>query len=366
MNTTLLLMLAVPMILAGGMFYLNREYFAREFRAGALTLVLPGLMLPGFLIVITAFALAHGSAVSDTEIWSGVVTGKDRVHDRYTHTYSCNCTTDAKGNSSCQTCSEEHYTVKWFCRSSVGQFTIDEKDSTRTSVYDSPNPARYTSIVIGEPAARTNTYTNYIQAVPDTLFKPVDTNLKAKFKGLIPKYPDQIYDVYRIDRFVTVGFNFTDAALWNQGISNMLRTLGPSKQANIIVVVAKTADPMYMYALRDAWEGANKNDVVLILGSEDGQKIEWADVISWTKNELFKVELRDAALALGVIQREQVLSLLQMQISKNFERRHMSEFEYLSNEITPPDWFIIMLLVVLCAGYGGGALYLKRNSGRRY
>ena len=130
----------------------------------------------------------------------------------------------------------------------------------------------------------------------------------------------------------------------------------------MIVVVAKTNDPNYMYAIRDAWEGANKNDIVLLIGSEDGQKIEWVDVISWTKNELFKIELRDSVSDLGIIDRSKIMPLVEAQIAKNFDRRHMAEFEYLSNEIDPPAWLMILLAIVLCAGYAGGALYLIRNT----
>jgi hypothetical protein len=227
-------------------------------------------------------------------------------------------------------------------------------------VYDKPDPARYTSINVGDPVSKQNTYTNYVQAVPESLFTAGDSATRAKYVKMTPAYPDKIYDIYKIDRFVQVGFAFTDVAAWNLDISNMLRELGPRKQVNAIVVVAKTNDPNYMYAIRDAWEGANKNDIVLLIGSEDGQKIAWVDVISWTKRELFKVQLRDDVLALGTIDRTKIMPIVQRQIETNFERRRMREFEYLSSEIDPPTWLLVLVGVVLVVGYGGGALYLNR------
>jgi hypothetical protein len=357
-------MFALPVMLSGLVFYFNRTTFERIAGGSAKSLfMLPAMMVPGILLITLVFFISSAAAVHDTEIWSGAITGKTRVHDSYVRTYSCNCTTDGKGNQSCSTCYEDHYTVKWSCASTIGDFDIDSADSTSRSVYNRPNPPRYDAVIVGAPASRQMSYVNYVQAVPDTLFKPTSTALKEQFKNMIPSYPDQVYDIYHVDRFVQVGFSFTDAALWNQDISNMLRTLGPKKQVNVIVVVAKTNDPNYMYALRDAWEGVNKNDVVLIIGSEDGQKIEWTDVVSWTRNELFKVELRDSVLALGTIERTAVMSLLEAQIAKNFERRHMAEFQYLSNEIDPPAWLISALVVLLFAGYGGGWYYLNQRSG---
>ncbi len=370
MNTTLLLMLGLPIIGAGLLFYFAREQLASAYGTMTSLIALPVFFIPGALLVAIVFAASHGTATSDIEVWSGVITAKERKHDSYQRSYDCNCTTttvgsgkDARTVTTCQTCYEDHYTVKWTCDSTIGQYTIADEDSTSSSVYRMPDPPRWKEIKPGDPASRTHQYTNYVQAVPESLFKPSAANLKAKFAKMTPAYPDQIYDLYKIDRFVQVGFNYTDAAQWNLDISNMLRELGPKKQVNVIVVVAKTSDQSYMYALRDAWEGANKNDVVVVLGSEDGVKIEWADVISWTKKEIFKIELRDGLTELGVIDRTKIMPMIEAQIVKNFERRRMREFQYLSSEIDPPTWALWVLGVCLIIGYGLCALVLTGKLG---
>lgn len=371
MNTTLLMMLALPIFGSGILFYFMREQLAREFGPVLSLLAILVGFLPGAFIVALSFWAAHGYATGDTEIWSGAITGKTRDHGTYERPYDCNCrsitTCSFSGKNQscstaqqCDTCYETHYTVKWNCQSTIGTFDIDSKDSTYRSVYESPNPQRWLSIATGDPVSKKMPYTNYVQAVPDSLFKPSSESLKAQFAKMIPMYPDNVFDIYHVNRFVQVGFSFTDSAAWNQDINNMLRTLGPVKQVNVIVLVAKTNDPNYMYAVRDAWEGANKNDVVVLMGSEDGQKIEWVDVISWTKSEIFKVELRDSIRELGVIDRAKIMPMIEAQISKNFVRRRMREFEYLSTEIDPPTWLLVSIFVVLCVGYAGGALVSSR------
>jgi hypothetical protein len=328
----------------------------------------------GVLISAGAFYGSSAAATADTEIWNGQVTGKDREHGTYEQPYSCNCRTVTTGSGNnqtsttvCDTCYETHYTVKWTCNSTIGGFTIDSKDSTSSSVYRSADPSFYVQAQPGDPAAKTHTYTNYVQAVPESLFKPSPAALKAKFAGLVPAYPDQIFNFYNINRFLTPGYSTPDAAAWNRDISLMLRELGPKKQVNLIVVVAKTADMDYEYALRDAWEGVNKNDVVVLIGSAAWPKIDYVRVLSWTKKEIFKIELRDSIQALNTIQREPILNLISAQINKNFERRHMSEFKYLEAEIDPPTWLLILLAVSLILSAGGIAaaelgMFAKKKS----
>jgi hypothetical protein len=366
MNDTLLWLMGLPIAIGVGLWVVLRGKFDNAW--------MPGLVngVVGALILCAVFYGSKGVATSDTEIWNGMITAKARDHGSYQKPYDCNCRTVTSGSGKnqttsrvCDTCYEDHYTVNWNCKSTVGGWTIDSADWTNRGVYALPNPQRWSSINIGDPAAKQHGYTNYVQAVPESLFKPSSESLRAKFAGITPKYPDGVYDFYRNDHFLSPGYTTPDAAAWNLDLANMLRELGPKKQVNAIVVVAKTADPNYEYALRDAWEGANKNDVVVVIGSAEWPKIDFVRVISWTKNELFKVQLRDSIQELGMIQRAPILSALQEQIGKNFERRHMAEFKYLETEIDPPTWLMITTVIVLLLGGVGTWIALTGQFSKR-
>lgn len=302
-------------------------------------------LVVSIIAVVATFFISRSQAVDDIEIWNGHVTGKQRVHGTYEESYECFCSTDSKGNRSCQTCWRTHYTVKWNCDTTVGSISVDSEDSLSRRVYNLPDPAAYTQIVIGEPASKQNTYTNYIQAVPFSLFQPVSPTVHADFlkKGLLPAYPQRIYSLYKIDRFLHPNIQVPDAAQWNREIGELLKTRGATKQVNVVVVLVPTSDPTYAHALQSHWEGANKNDVVLIIGTTGYPKIDWVDVISWTKNELFKVQLRDEVLAQGTIDRTQVLNTVSKHIDASFIRRRMREFEYLETEIHPPTTVLVTL-----------------------
>ncbi len=365
-NVAMLWFFLLPITLGAGLWYLLRKYQGSWMAAGIYVVV-------SMLVIAGSFYGSRSAATSDTEIWNGMITAKDRVHGSYVESYDCNCRTvysgsgkDRTSSTKCDTCYRDHFTVKWNCNSTVGAFTIDSADWTNRGVYALPNPARWTSIQIGDPAARSHGYTNYVQAVPESLFRPSSPELKAKFASLIAPYPINVYDFYNIDRFVTPGFSVPDAAQWNRDISNMLRTLGPTKQVNAIVVIAKTDDPNYEYALRDAWEGANKNDVVLLIGSKTWPTIDFVRVISWTKNETFKIELRDNVLEVGTVDRVKIMTLLQAQITKNFERRRMREFEYLEGQIDPPNWLLYLVFALVVGGAGGVYWLVNHQNTRTY
>lgn len=364
MNITLLWVLLIPVLGAGSIFYV----VMREDLRTALVTSLAALFI-GVLVSSLAFYASYGAAVADTEIINGQITNKVREHGSYTHWYDCNCTshTDSDGHTTqtCQRCSEDHYTVEWYANSTIGRFDIDSIDRTSKRVYNTPDPHRYSIINQGDPVAKQHSYENYVQAVPESLFAKRNLDLST-YGGLMVDYPINVYDLYKIDRFISPGFSFVDAPQWNLDISNMLRNLGPSKQVNVIVVIAKTADRQYPYALQKKWEGANKNDVVLVIGSLDGLKIEFVDVISWTKSEIFKIELIDRINDMGAIKRDAIMQALSSQIAKNFERRHMAEFEYLKHgEIDPPGWLITTLAIVLSVGYGAIVFYISRQPGGR-
>lgn len=350
MNYMLLLIILIPLVLP----WIARMIWPREIswkEMGIATVA--GVAISGGVYWAGLYA-----QTADTEILNGEVTGKQRIHDSYVRTYECMCSTDSKGNRSCSTCTEDHYTVEWKCNTNLGGIRIDYKDSTWRSVYNTPDPQRYTIIRNGDPVAVEHSFTNYVKAVPDSLFHNVDTH---KFEKLIPTYPDDVFDFYRINRAFAMGVAVPDLADWNQDISLMLRKLGPQRQANVIVVFANTADQSYLYALEGKWIGGKKNDIIVVLGVTQYPKIDWVGVSSWTDKALFKVQLRDDIMALGNVDRAQIIQAIDKNTMATFKRKSMKDFEYLKHQIEPPTWVLILALVLGIVASVGATFYFYRN-----
>ncbi len=316
------------------------------------------MVIVSILTTVTWQLGKYGQTI-DTEILNGAITEKVRHHDDYIRSYSCNCYESCSGSgknrsctTTCSTCYEDHYTVTWFAKSTLGNIQFKHRDSTSRSVYLEPDPISYTRCKVGEPASRTNTYTNYVQAVPESLFHDDSTTAK-QFEGQIPNYP-VVYDHYKFNRVISVGagsITANEIFQLDALLDNELRTLGASKQANIIVILTSIADSSYRYALENAWLGGKKNDIVVFIGL-DGKNIIWADVMTWalnSGNELFNVTMRDVLNDLKIFKVDEVGSTIVNTVNKLYDRPQMKDYEYLADDIDPPTW-VIWLAVFFAFG----------------
>jgi hypothetical protein len=300
----------------------------------------------GVVLAASVYGMGLYGQTADVEILNGQVTSKERTHGSYVRSYECNCRQVCTGTGQnrscsqvCSTCYEDRYTVNWSCDTTVGSYVIKHLDTTSRSVYNTPDPARYTVIQPGDPVAREHSYTNYVKAVPDSLFHK---NKVEKFKSLIPPYPEQVFDFYKINRVFAMGVPVPDLADWNHDLSMALRTLGPQKQANAVIVMVNTNDQSYIHALEGEWIGGKKNDIIVVIGTTSYPKIDWVAVSSWTDKQLFKVQLRDEIMAQGTIDRKQVITALEKHTMSTYVRKSMKDFEYLKHQIEPPTWVLIV------------------------
>jgi hypothetical protein len=299
--------------------------------------------------LVVFFLVAGGVGMAQTtdyEIWSGSVQTKSRKHDSYVTSYPCNCVMDSRGNSSCSVCFENHYTVSWDVQTTIGEISIDHKDSTMHSVYKTPDPARYTNIQKGEPVSKEVAFRNYVKAAPDSILRAEATD--KKFAALLPNYPNKIYDIYRIDRVIQTGkLKIPDLKDWNSTLSLLMGELGPISKANVVIVFADTEESIYADALARKWMNGKKNDAILVIGTPNYPEISWAKVVSWTDKEVFKVSLRDDILQLGnASDKMAVMDAVRNNITEHYMRKNMEDFKYLEEEIPTPWWGIALGLIL--------------------
>ena len=342
MMSFFLIVLAVPLVIAAAAFIFLKGINWKEF----------GCVFVACLIVAGSSAgIVSCSNKHDVEILNGRVTGKTRDEVSCRHSYECNCRScncDKKGNCSrcCDTCYEHSYDVDWDVSSTVGGFSIDTID--RQGLRE---PPRWTSTVIGEPVSVDHSYENYVKAAPGTLFR--HQGLTEKYAATLPENPQHIYDYWHLNRLVTVGVGVDNPALWNSALMDLNADLGAPKQANIIVVLVKDMPQDWYYALEEKWIGGKKNDVVLVVGVDGDLKPQWATVMAWTTNELFKVKLRDDVMNDPILTKDAVIADLRTNVSQYFVRKPMADFQYLESEITPSttEW-VITLIIALLVGVG--------------
>ena len=213
------------------------------------------------------------AGLQDSEIWNGELTSKARTEGSYVRSYECMCTTDSKGNETCSTCYEDHYTVDWSANTTVGGITFDSLDSTSSSVYNTPNPRSYTEAKKGDPVSLEKNFLNYIKGAPRSLFNSRRDAI-LQYANKIPAYP-RVYNFYHINRVLNVGsaMSTADHDALNNGLNEMLKSLGHAKQSNLIMIVTGITDPSYRQAVENAWLGGKKNDTVIFIGIDKDKKI---------------------------------------------------------------------------------------------
>lgn len=303
------------------------------------------------LIAGISAAVVSCQATSDTEVWNGVVTSKHSDRVSCSHSYSCNCHEKCTGSGKnrscsqvCQTCYEHLYDIDWNVDTSNGErVEIDRVD--RQGVLE---PSRYTRVQIGEPTTIPHDFVNYIKAAPGTLFR--HQGIKEKYGASLPSYPE-VYDLYRINRVLTVGFSLPDASTWNDALSRLNAEVGRSKQANVILVLVRGHGQDWFYGLEEAWIGGKKNDVVLVVGVDDQLKAEWATVMCWTTQEIFKVQLRNDILDAGPLTVLNTMDVLKRDVNQYYARKPMADFKYLEANITPStvQWVVTVIIGLLVA-----------------
>lgn len=341
---TLILLMLFPLIWP----FVAKMIWGRELTIGEIAINL-GV---GVVFVALGWYLGTNSVMADVEIRNGVVTSKAKELTSCEHSYPCRC--DKNG---CSTCYQHSHDYDYKVDTSAGKFFIKRVDSQGAR-----EPERFTAVKIGEPVSLKHSYDNYVKAAPDSLFNHLaDKQAMEAFAGQIPAYPSQVFDYHHVDRVLTNGVTLPDAQRWNRELEATLSRLGPRKQVNVVLLFTSNSDPMYATALRAAWLGGKKNDVVVVMGTPSYPEISWVRVISWTDAELFKVHLRDALLDLKTVDRTALLSLVESHVEKAFVRKQMADFAYLKGQIEPPGWVIACLAVFGALGSMGLSFYLANN-----
>lgn len=368
----LTLIIAIPLLACAVLkFLFNKEISYKECGAMAFVTV---------LVCSFVWVVGRESAAWDHNFINGQVVSKrpwtfscpTNTSNPCRNGYSCNCYTVCTGTGNnrsytthCDTCYRYPWERNWMVSTNVHK---GELQISRIDKQGALEPPRWSAIRIGDPASNSQGYRNWVKASASSLFKASERDVE-RYKNILPNYPE-IYDYYKVDRFVTPNLKFENASQWNDAISQILVKLGPSNQLNLLLIVVEGAPRDYAYAVRRHLTGFKKNDGVMVIGLNKGV-IEWAEVLSWSKAAIFNVELRNYwedkrgtyFTSLDPYTTMEEISV----ISKLFQRRPMKEFEYLRGDILPPVWLIWTTFILMGLLVGGlGYLFYRENPFETY
>jgi len=288
----------------------------------------------------------------DREVINGEVV-KKYVETRHCYTncgccrnsYPCHCRTRCSGSGKsrscyivCDTCYAYSWEKYYHVDANISRYEINVIDPQGINT-----PPRYDRVKIGDPVTETTSCTNYVKGAAHSLFHK--ENLTTKYTAF-PEYPIEVYDYYKIDRAISLDVNISNINYLNDKIADINKNIGFKKHGNVINVFANKVEPDYIYALQANWKGAKKNDIVILTHITNYPNYDWVQVFSWSKNELFNVQLRDGLNNHKVVD-DKYFDIILHTSMKQFERKEMKEYEYLKYEIEPPTWIMWLTIIII-------------------
>lgn len=197
------------------------------------------------------------------------------------------------------------------------------------------------------PFIRKGTYENRIQCSKNVFnFEDIDSSDK------------RIYGLY--DYPIENEFSYNPLlGIKNEQASKLLSKwngkLGVYKRSHMLICVYKNKSMTSATKQQSYWKGGNKNEVVLCIGIDNQNKINWTYVFSWTDNQLLKIELRDEIMAMDTLDLNKIINHFGKKVNhtKGYIKKSFKEFSYINVEPTTRTMIVtfgitIMLTVVIC------------------
>lgn len=343
----LLGLLLIPLVIGVGAFFVRRETITmKEFF----------LMEAVAIILVTlGFFLARWGALQDTEYWNGRITKK--IHDSQSCCHCrqvCSTCPDGKGGTrscNCHTVCDHARDYYWSLAISTGDtITIDSCEPDENDV-----PVVWARAKVGEPASVAHLYTNYLRADPDSLLR---RTADPRFEMAVPAFPE-VYEFYKVRKVVQIGVAIPFD--WDEGLREINADLGAKKQVDITMVFTRESNPEFANAVETEWLYGPKNALIIVVGVPDGETIQWTRVVTISRGEEVKIELRDGLLGMTLSNSGTALAFIRKAVEENFHRTSMSEFEYLASAAKPSDGWLIALYIAAVLLIGGLALYMNDN-----
>lgn len=186
-----------------------------------------------------------------------------------------------------------------------------------------------------------HSYTNKIKC-SHSIFKFEDIDEKEKANWHLFDYPA----IKNMVQPVVLGEPVTPTA--QRKFQYLNGWYGVNKQFRLFVLIFKNQSMETAYKQRSYWEGGNKNEFVICLGSDSLNRLQWCKCFSWMDKPELEVEVQNYFKTNGkFIDYNKLADWLPMQIENHWQRKNFKDFDYLQVEISETGMYTILILVGL-------------------
>lgn len=135
--------------------------------------------------------------------------------------------------------------------------------------------------------------------------------------------------------------------------------LGTKKQVRTYILLYKDKPLESGVMQQSLWQGGNKNEFVVAIGTDREYNIRWCHVFSWTDQEIVKIEARDFVMGQGKLDLVKLVEFLQPHLDAKFKRKQFKDFAYL--EVEPPLWYVVLTFFLTISVDAGIAFWAISN-----
>lgn len=108
------------------------------------------------------------------------------------------------------------------------------------------------------------------------------------------------------------------------------------------------------------WNGGNKNEMIVCIGTNKDHSLKWCYVFSWTEVEKLKIDIRDQVMAQDQLNLPAVVKIVKSECSKQWRRKQFADFSYLSVE--PSLGCVLACFIVSFLVTAGVVAFVLMNS----
>lgn len=332
------------------------------------------LLIPFAVTPILIFGLSKAFGwiqCADTEYWTGAVVSAEYLEpwtEMYTETYT---ETDSNGNVRTKTRTViKHHSAEWHvtdnnrCCQSISR---DEFENLCRHFGERKFESRFHlhQISIGDG----NAYTTHWNS-DDAKLIPLTTSHsyqnKVSASNAIRSYPPVKDKTNLVEYPKHVGLgspsilgDSSGMEAANDRLSFWNAKLGPAKQCRMWLIVYRNK-PLDAALTQEAyWKGGNKNELVVCVGLNDANDVEWAHSFSWSKSEEVMVRLKQKAIASGKFDGAAFVETMAHEAEANWIRQDFSEYDYI--EVPLPGWCVLIVYLISAAVNVGIGVWAVNN-----
>ena len=191
-----------------------------------------------------------------------------------------------------------------------------------------------------EPVAQVETYENRPKASHSIFhFQELDSSEIKQYKPF--EYPEVI------DHKQSTLLGYTNPQAHHQ-LQVVNSELGASKQVRAFLLVFKNQPREAGYIQERYWQGGNMNEIVVCVGIDNDNNINWGHTFSWTESTGVKIKIRNEIESEDKLNLTSIINTIQDEIKFEWKRKDFKDFDYLNIDptITQIIWIYVLTLLV--------------------